>query len=281
VDAWVINPADGVHGYLGASALSSVADPPQSCLNATGGNYVPNSDVLAIRYVDPSTYVSTACLNASAVSASCPNGNPDTATSGYWVRSLVGRRAEIFKSSTYATAASDLPGDYDSGILNYSYQAAIFYLQNIDNGQGVVPTLYMLVTQGSTLVYQPLAEGVEMLKFEYGVDSNGDLSVDQYLPACPSSGTSTGCVGSSGWPQVISVRVSMIVRGDTLDNYTDTQTYQMTDSFCYASSATATAALPSACAAAGATVATYDQTTAKYQRRLVVREIQLRNRVRQ
>jgi len=65
----------------------------------------------------------------------------------------------------------------------------------------------------------------------------------------------------------------MIVRGDTLDNFQDTQVYQVTKSFCYAPQS---ATVPSSCT----TTATYDTTTAKYQRRLVIREMQLRNRVR-
>ncbi|MDR3419102.1 MAG: PilW family protein [Nevskia sp.] len=259
VNNWVVSLNDGIHGYAGASSASSLTDPPKSCV---GSNYVPNSDVLVVRFANPDAFTQTQCLTLSGTSSACPNGSPATAgIGGYWVRSQVGARADIFNSGSTTSvnaAIADLPGEYSDGVLNYQYQTVVFFLQNVDNGEGAVPTLTMLSVNGSSMVQQPIVDGVEMLKFEYGVDTNSDLSVDQYLPA--------GSV--TNWSQVLSVRFSMIVRGDTLDNYTDSQSYQMTDTFCYGPS---TSSSCSGASYAGST---------SYQRRLIVREVQLRNRVR-
>ncbi|MEW3473678.1 hypothetical protein, partial [Pseudomonas aeruginosa] len=62
------------------------------------------------------------------------------------------------------------------------------------------------------------------------------------------------------WAQVLSVRASMIVRGDTLDNFRDNQSYQMTNAYSYGPS-------------------DYSGSE-KYQRRLIVKEFLLRNKVR-
>lgn len=265
-DAWVINPQDGIHGYAGASSQSGLADPPQTCV---GSNYVPYSDILVVRSASPDGYTVTGSASSSGGSGSSSGSASsglyaavNSSSGGYWVRSQAGLKGEVFDHNTLSTATSDIPGDYDSGVLNYPFQATIFYLKNVDTGQGTTPTLYALTTPipGNALSDQPLADGVEMLKFEYGVDTNNDLAVDEYLPASSINASST-----PNWSQVITVRVSMIVRGDTLDNFTDTQTYQMTDAFCYGPGSGCTASY----------------TSAKYQRRLVVKEIQLRNRVRQ
>ena len=106
--------------------------------------------------------------------------------------------------------------------------------------------------QSDALTAQPLVDGIEMLKFEYGLDTNGDGRVDQYAVA--------SSMATTDWPKVISVRASFIARGDAIDGYTDTQSYTMTGA---------------------GYVYTPPTAVAKYQRRLIVREIQLRNRVRQ
>jgi len=234
---WGINPKDVIHGYAGGSTMG---DAPSSCFT---GSYLAQSDVLAIRYADPENYCSTANFTT------CGGAFP------FWVRTQIGMRAEVVDKP----ADSTIVGDASDGVLNYPFQMAVFYLSNVDNGEGTVPTLSVLLSGSGGVTSQALADGVEMLKFQYGLDTNGDLSVDQYVDA--------GSV--SNWSQVLSVRISMVVRGDTLDNFTDTQTYQLTPGFCYGPAT-------SSCAAKY----NYQTGAEKFQRRMVVREIQLRNRTR-
>ena len=247
--SWAINPQDGIHGYAGGT---SVANPPSSCFS---GTYVAQSDVLAIRYADPENYCSTANFSGgssssgSSGSAACGSAFP------FWVRTQIGMRSEVVNSPT----SSSITGDAADGVLNYPFQMAVFYISTVDNGEGPTPTLSVLLSGPSGVTVQPLADGVEMLKFQYGIDTNNDQSVDQYVDA--------GSVGN--WSQVLSVRVSMVVRGDTLDNFTDTQSYQLTPSFCYGPAS-------SSCTAKY----NYQVGAEKFQRRMVVREIQLRNRTR-
>ena len=272
---WIIDPTNGVHGYQGAASASSLSDSTlASCIGAVTTGYIANSDILVVRSVNPDTFATTTCVDATASSTACPNGSPVTASSGYWLRSAVGTRTgELFNSSSIATVDGVISGDYiggTGGSQNFQFQAMVFFLAVADNGEGPTPTLYVLPAQGSSLgPAQPLVDGVEMLKFEYGIDANynsaGDtLSVSQYLPAS----------SVTNWSQVISVRVSMIVRGDSLDNFTDTQQYQMTTTgFCYGPSG-------STCAAKYSGSSAVPNTSASYQRRLIVKDIQVRNRVR-
>ena len=101
-----------------------------------------------------------------------------------------------------------------------------------------------------------LADNVEQMQFEYGLDLDGNNSVDRYAKAS----------GISDWHRVVMVRVHLIVRGDALGTTKDDRIYDMGDGFCYGPAS-------SACAA---------QYTGRerYQRRLVVKDILVRNRIR-
>lgn len=289
---WIVDPATGIKGYAGQSASSGFADTTLgtcvgSLTNTAGSEaYVPNSDVLVIRYVNPDCFLPTTAGSSSSSGSSSSGsssgaiatiGNPPTSpapcsssTGNYWLRTQNGVNGVLFNitSSTDVSAAIASVGvgsfaDVPNGVLNYQYQANIFFLANVDNGQGQTPTLYMATLQNPTgaaqtgvqLYLQPLIDGVEMLKFEYGIDptygaANDNLSISQYLPAA----------SVTNWAQVLSVRASMIVRGDTLDNFQDSQTYQMTNAYSYGPS-------------------NYSGSE-KYQRRLIVKEFLLRNKVR-
>ena len=246
---WILDPATGLRGYAGGT--SAPVGLPANCLS----DYVRGSDALAIRYANPDGYASTAQLKASgAANTLKTNGR-------YYLRARVGAQAVLFDVTSDASRAAAvntvIPGTADDGVLSYQYQTLLFYLRNIDFGRGPVPTLNVLRLQNDALQAEQLVDGIEMLSFSYGLDSDGDGLVDGYRKAAE--------VGN--WQQVLSVRLSLIARGDELDRYVDTQSYPLADGRCYGPAG-------SACAL------TYSAADARYQRRLVAKEIQLRNRVR-
>ncbi len=247
--AWILDTAGGVHGYAGGARAP--AGLPPGCLS----DYVPGSDALAIRYANPDAYVSTAQLRATgAANALKPNGR-------YYLRTRVGERALLFDVTSDASRNRavniELPGSADDGVLSYQYQTLLFYLRNVDFGRGPVPTLNMLRLQSDSLQAEQLVDGIEMLTFSYGVDSDDDGLVDGYRSAAD--------IGQ--WQQVLSVRVAFIARGDELDDYVDSQEYPIAGDRCYGPQS-------STCALK------YGADAARFQRRLVVKDIQLRNRVR-
>ena len=70
-------------------------------------------------------------------------------------------------------------------------------------------------------VITELVTGVEQLQFQYGVDSDNNNSVDQYLNAGDPA---------LSWTQVRAVRFWVLVRGDCPESgYTDNNTYNMGD----------------------------------------------------
>ena len=248
-NAWILDTASGVRGYAGG--VAAPLGLPAGCLS----DYVSGSDVLAVRYANPDAYVTTAELGASGA------GNALKTNGKYYLRAKVGQRAVLFDVTNDAdrlrAISVDIPGVAEDGVLSYQYQTLLFYLRNIDFGRGPVPTLNMLRLQSDSLQAEQLDDGIELLTFSYGVDSDDDGQVDAYRNAAE----------ISNWQQVLSVRVAFIARGDELDSYTDTQQYPIAADRCYGP-------------ASSACPLKYSAAAARFQRRLVIKEIQLRNRER-
>ena len=250
-NGWIVDPAAGIVGYAGAA--TAPVGLPAGCVAEL--NYVAGSDLLAIRYANPDRYVDNATL------LSPPSDPPLIRNGKYYVRTKIGQRALVFDAST-STVRTDvvnnrLPGTDANGVMNYQFQAVAFFIQTQNFGSGPVPTLAMLQLESNRMETEQLVDGIEMLAFAYGLDTNDDLQVDSYREA--------GDI--TNWSQVLSVRVSFIARGDELDNVVDTTEYAMTASRCYGP---ATSSCPMK----------YSAAAARFQRRLVIQEIQLRNRVR-
>jgi type IV pilus assembly protein PilW len=223
--AWMTDYTRPLMGWTGA------ADSPlQAC---TGDDYVPDSDILVVRYADPNTFGSSGPIV---------------------VKSRVGRNGAI---GTVAEVNAAIDGTATEGVPTYGYHAIVFFLRNFTSGGRVTPSLYWCIpdsTGGCTGLgdsRQPIIEGIEQMKFQYGLDTDNDLVADQYLSA---DGIST----AAQWAQVISVRVNLIVRGDQIDGFADTQSYAMGGGFSY----------------------TPEASVRRFQRRLIVKDIQLRNRTR-
>ena len=74
---------------------------------------------------------------------------------------------------------------------------------------------------------EEVANGVEYIQFQYGADSNGDLSVNRYYDANDFSNMESV---SPNWTQVVTVRLWVLVRADCpTNNYVNSQTYVMGD----------------------------------------------------
>lgn len=240
--AWIMNPAEGLLGYAGAA--SRPVGMPAGCLT----RYVSGSDALAVRFASPDDFTRDAALSRSAVERG-----------PLYLRASLGHGGLLFdvRDADLDDIRRSPPGGPESGVFNYKLKIAVFHLQTQDFGSGPVPTLAMLELDRSSLTTVQLVDGIEMLAFSFGVDSNDDQQVDRYREAAD----------IVDWRQVLSVRVSFIARGDERDNLVDTQEYALTASRCYGPAR-------SSCASR------YSDADARFQRRLVVQEVQLRNRVR-
>ena len=133
----------------------------------------------------------------------------------------------VFLGNSYASlrAASpanirQLTGSQDAPI--FEYQTHLYYIrpcsrptgapaaaplcQPTDDGGHPIPTLVRQELANQQMREIPLVEGIERLNLSYGLDVNGDDIPDQY----------TAAPASTDWPQVIAVRITVLVRSTAL-----------------------------------------------------------------
>lgn len=258
---WLTTVSQGIYGYDGATA------PPIDCI-ATG-DYQPNTDVLVSRYADPSQLWTDAEVAARAgYGAGGGDKNNDL-----FVRVLAGQFGIVYNlngsgSNNWDAVGGDngalkAAGIDDEGYFNHRYRTSLLYIRKCSvtvSGQcptssDGIPTLVAAEveangTSNSRLTEQPMVENVEQMQILYGVDQDGNLSVDRYYTATD--------MPASAWQQVIMARVGILVRGSALDSFQDTETYTLPGGHSY-------------------TPAGLDQ---RYPRRLIIKDFQIRNRTR-
>lgn len=216
--AWINNVAMGVQGFEGASAIGGVTGLPSGCV--ASADYVPNSDIVVIRYADPDNPVTDANLTAA--------GN----STRPFVRAAVGLKAQLMRGSD--TLPADIPTQ--AGTYNFPYAVEAYFVRPCSNKAGAacaasddggnpIPSLVRLAFSGNTVQQEVLAEGIEQLQIRYGADVDNDGDADRYDSA---SGISTAAATTPNWGQVVSAEFSLIARGSQEDPiYTDGNTYAM------------------------------------------------------
>jgi type IV pilus assembly protein PilW len=83
------------------------------------------------------------------------------------------------------------------------------------------PVLKALTGPPGALVAQEIADGVEAMKVEFGVDTDADGNVDKYVPANNADADSNLVVTNKtqrdiAWRKVLSVRIALLVRSADL-----------------------------------------------------------------
>jgi type IV pilus assembly protein PilW len=89
-----------------------------------------------------------------------------------------------------------------------------YYVANCDRcGIDTIPTLKRAELVGNEIVITPLAEGIEDLQVEYGIDANGDGTPDRYLESPdPALGA-----GFGEWSNVMAVRLYLLARSTNVE----------------------------------------------------------------
>jgi type IV pilus assembly protein PilW len=105
----------------------------------------------------------------------------------------------------------------------YPFQTRIYYVSN-----ETIPTLRLLTISGTSSTNEPLVEGVDDLRVEFGRDSvGGDGSPDEYRK-CRATGVGADPCSAAEWANMMAVRVYILARNlSTTPGYTDTKTYDV------------------------------------------------------
>lgn len=110
------------------------------------------------------------------------------------------------------------------------YVTHIYFISN-DNGSGAsIPTLKRLELNGAAFTEAPLVEGIERLRVEYGIDTDGDGGPDAYTPD-PASFTYAGCTACTApqnWANVVTAKLHLLSRAlETSPGYVNTKIYEL------------------------------------------------------
>lgn len=204
----------GIYGYDG-SANGGTSFPIDSDCIGGAANYVPGSDVVVLRFADPQVLApGPAVPNVSPAESSTISNSP----SGLFVLSVPNTAAQLFPGNKVPTINSTLPS------YAYAYQLNMFYLRPCsvpiggttcsaaaDGGMPLPTLMRMYLKSDGTLVSEPVVDGIEQMKIEYGVAT--DL-VNNVTPTYETAAT----VSSNGqWANVVSVRVSLVAVNPTRD----------------------------------------------------------------
>ncbi|WP_438971691.1 PilW family protein [Methylophaga sp.] len=147
--------------------------PGSAVIMVPSGNLFEQSDIVMV----------TDCESAAIFQIT--NANPST--SGNLVHNTGG-------ATSPGNSTKELGKNYTGGWVS-RLMTKSFYVRNNADG---IPALY---TKQSTNNVQELISGVESLQLQYGVDTDGDSSVDNYLTAN----------AVADWSQVVSISIDLVI----------------------------------------------------------------------
>lgn len=97
------------------------------------------------------------------------------------------------------------------------------------NGAAIpVPALHRkYLSNAGRPVSEEVSSSIENIQFQYGIDTDGSFTVNQYLNA---DDISNDTAVNPNWAEIVSIRLWVLVRADCpTNNYTNAQTYTMGD----------------------------------------------------
>ncbi|HLU62461.1 MAG TPA: PilW family protein [Gammaproteobacteria bacterium] len=185
-DRWYIDLVQAVWAANGTNPFSG------TCVPA----HLANTDMLAVRYAAPE--------------------EATTLTSGVmYVRSDMAR-GEVFDGGVGATGSYSVDAE-DHALVTHLYYVRPYTRVAGDN----LPSLRRIrLAPGPALVDEEIISGIEDFQVQYGIDDDGDGSVNRYID--PDAGVNTA--------RVIAIRLWVLARADSAEvGFTDDQAYQYAD----------------------------------------------------
>ncbi len=186
---WVLNVGQNLQGFDGRQKADEIPSLPDACLS---DDYVPHSDVLLVRRASVIDPVPEQKLNNKYYQKR------------FIVRGSVEAGGVVFQGRDLEKALERVP--QSALVVNRLLSIDMYYLEyckdaEVCDDSGIGLSRYTLT--GNRFVKQRLVNGVAQMQFEYGVDSNGDSLVEQYLSANH----------VLDWQRVLSVRVFVLLKG--------------------------------------------------------------------
>lgn len=148
---------------------------------------------------------------------------PNYQSNQFYLRSSL-FEGQLFKGSDEPSLPTiDAPGIRTAELVSHGYFIHAASTNDKCPTAGNIPSLYrMTLVDDSELKVEAeeIAYGVDNFQVQYGVDTNNDNSVDNYLDAA--------AAGDAMWDQVIAARIWLLVRAECPETgYTNDTTYTM------------------------------------------------------
>jgi type IV pilus assembly protein PilW len=193
------------------------------------------TDVVAVRHTQTCVVDAADCEPASAggpfFQASLCNNSFELGSnqvSNYYQVSATNTGFTLHQRNCNATQNSGTPAVLRRLLTH------IYFIANNSIGTDGIPTLKRaeVVSNGGVLSVQivPLAEGIENMQIEYGIDNDADGVADVFAA---DAATANGCGGGgacavSNWSNVVSLKLNLLARTLTPTmTYTDTKSYTL------------------------------------------------------
>jgi type IV pilus assembly protein PilW len=184
---------------------------------AKPGNLVSGNSVILVRSASPVGTQLTTKMDRTNTSVQVV-GNPESWKAGDYLFVTDCAHADIFEATGVSSGAGpitisygasyNVPGHlsaiYAVGSQMMAYHSHLFYLGTSSSGAG--NSLYE-VSDGGTP--EELVDNVQAMSALYGVDTDGDKAANLYDSAAQVNAI---VPATNGWPKVVSVRVSLVLR---------------------------------------------------------------------
>ncbi len=202
---WIMELTDAVTGQINSltgvdNATGATAPASFSCIGAA--EIRPNTDVVGIKRV----------AGDSTAPANLQNG-------ATYIRS----------NGTFGLMHTQPPvAAVPPPFRDWEYRPRVYYVRNFANapGDGIPALCRKVLTPGAppSMTTECIAQGIEDLQLEYGLDTDGDARPNRYL----TNPTLTQL------QQVVSARISLLARTQEVDpRYTDLRTYTVSNAPAY------------------------------------------------
>lgn len=111
----------------------------------------------------------------------------------------------------------------------WEYQHHLYYVREEVQGSNTVPVL-MQGRLANTLEFSPIIDGIEMIRFLYGIDTQTDPTLPGYgiINAYVAADDMNDVLWNNGNSRILAVKIYVLARNILPDNkYTNTNTYQL------------------------------------------------------
>jgi type IV pilus assembly protein PilW len=193
----------GVRGLTPAEAATLAAASP-ACMP----NYVAGTPAVVVRRLDTVAVLPGAATDGVLYMQS--SHYPGDTTTGY----VASTAKSDFTLHSIAAAGASGPTSANLNPVR-RFLSRIYYLAscNLCSPSDGIPTLVRSEITSTGYQVSPLAEGIERVGFDYGLDTSGDGAVDEWYGLNgTSAATESAYMATKGWGNVVAVRLAVVSR---------------------------------------------------------------------